>query len=153
PDVFATGHRNLGVITGDRSGCLADVDIDILEALTVAPFYLPSTEMRHGRASKPVSHWWYRLASTGGGSVRLKAPDGATIIELRANGKDGKTLQTLCPPSIHPCGETIAWDANGKPALVEHTDLCAPYTALAQRRCWRGTRPPRAVGTICAMPL
>ena len=44
---------NIGVLLGDPSGGLIDVDLDSPEALILAPRFLPPTECRFGRASTP----------------------------------------------------------------------------------------------------
>src|SRR5262245_40198556 len=49
---------NVGVVLGAVSGGLVDVDLDCIEAITLAPRFLPPT-MVHGRVSKPQSHRWY----------------------------------------------------------------------------------------------
>ena len=52
-------ERNVGLLLGEASNNLLDVDLDIKEAATAAPFVLPATEWISGRASSPRSHWWY----------------------------------------------------------------------------------------------
>jgi hypothetical protein len=56
-------ESNIGLLLGDASGGHIDVDLDCNEALTLAQIYLPSTELVHGRASKPDSHWHYKEKS------------------------------------------------------------------------------------------
>src|SRR5689334_4680731 len=52
---------NLGLLTGEPSGNLVDVDLDAPEAVLVAPYLLPPTGLVHGREGKPASHWWYKV--------------------------------------------------------------------------------------------
>src|SRR5262245_49479561 len=52
--------RNVGVLNGVASGGLADADLDVVEAARAAPHFLPPTNWRFGRPSKPGSHWLYR---------------------------------------------------------------------------------------------
>jgi hypothetical protein len=47
---FNGGRLNIGVILGEASHDLVDVDLDTVEALALAPFYLPPTESVFGRA-------------------------------------------------------------------------------------------------------
>src|SRR5579863_9000787 len=56
---FNGSPQNIGVLLGDDHGS-ADIDLDCLEALAVAPEFLPDTGMKFGRQSKPASHWFYR---------------------------------------------------------------------------------------------
>lgn len=46
------------------------------------------------------------------------------LVELRSTG-----AQTIIPPSLHPSGETFAWDADGGPAEVDAATL---QTAVAK---------------------
>ena len=56
---FATGC-NLGVLLGEASGGLVDVDLDVPEAIALAALFLPDTA-RFGHASKPESHYLYQV--------------------------------------------------------------------------------------------
>src|SRR3984893_7613621 len=56
---FNGGPQNIGVLMGEGSGGLADVDLDITEAARAAPYFLPRT-LCFGRPSKPCSHWLYQ---------------------------------------------------------------------------------------------
>src|SRR5262245_22982513 len=60
-DFKANGKpQNIGVLTGQPSGGLNDVDMDCVEALALAPYFLPKTAARFGRRSKPESPQLYR---------------------------------------------------------------------------------------------
>ena len=52
--------RNVGVLLGEASGGLIDVDLDSPEARTIAVHVLPETA-RFGHPGSPNSHWIYRL--------------------------------------------------------------------------------------------
>src|SRR5260370_30104485 len=56
---------------------------------------------------------------------------GACLIELRGQG-----LQTMVPPSIHPCGERLEWEEYGEPAKVDGNKLldCVARSRLHPRR-------------------
>jgi len=97
------GNKNIGLILGEPSGGLTDVDIDSMNALKIAPLFLPETKMISGRASKPKSHYFYTCE--GAKTMKFVDPeDGSTIIEIRSTG-----AQTVVPPSIHPSGERVKW--------------------------------------------
>src|SRR5215469_9119765 len=51
--------QNIGIRLGAASGCLVDIDLDCPEALAIADLYLPVTEAKFGRQSKPLSHRLY----------------------------------------------------------------------------------------------
>ena len=110
-------HDNLGVILGDASGGLVDVDLDCEEAISVAATFLPPTNRIHGRDGKPRSHYWFK-ASPVPSPLRLTDINGATLAELRSNGQ-----QTVAPPSIHPSGETFHWVIAGDPGIVDAETL------------------------------
>jgi hypothetical protein len=61
-DVFGPRPSNIGLLTGEASDWLVDVDLDCPEAISAAHELLPKTPVRAGRASKPESHWFYRCA-------------------------------------------------------------------------------------------
>ncbi|HEU4406246.1 MAG TPA: bifunctional DNA primase/polymerase [Polyangiaceae bacterium] len=115
----------VGVVLGEVSGGLVDVDLDAPEAAGLAANFLPPTGAVFGRASKPRSHWLY---VTRGAPLRRFA-DGArkALVELR-----GKGGQTLFPPTEHPSGEPIAWEgASVEPAEVDAGGLARCVAALA----------------------
>jgi hypothetical protein len=76
--------KNIGVVLGLTSNGLVDIDIDDMEALALADFFLPETKMEFGRKSKPRSHWIYRCQSAGK-TKRLQGRNGV-LVELRGNG-------------------------------------------------------------------
>jgi hypothetical protein len=106
---YFNGHpQNIGVLLGDFG--LADVDADCGEAVRAAAFFLPETRMKFGRASKPASHWFYRMDPPNR-SLAYKDIDGKMILELRCQAKDGSVgMQTVVPPSTHESGEAIRFE-------------------------------------------
>ena len=101
---------NVGVLLGEPSRGLLDVDLDCHEALELAPAFLPENAMTFGRMGKPRSHWLYTAPSSLPPSLAVEdvpalgKSHGAMLVELRATGR-----QTMFPPSIHPCGEVVNW--------------------------------------------
>jgi hypothetical protein len=53
---FNSGLQNIGVLTGEPSGWLVDVDLDCAETLQTVNYFLPDTGSIFGRASTPSSH-------------------------------------------------------------------------------------------------
>ncbi len=66
---------NIGILLGEPSGGLVDVDLDGPEAVALAPIFLPTTAACFGRGSKPDSHWLY-IASPAIDTVKF-SPDPA----------------------------------------------------------------------------
>jgi hypothetical protein len=94
--------QNVGLLTGEPSGWLVDVDLDVPEAVEIAGRFLPQT-LTSGRESRKHSHWWFR--AEGAKNRDFKDTDGKKrLVELRSTGR-----QTLVAPSIHPSGEEYAW--------------------------------------------
>src|SRR4051794_25066687 len=60
PGRFNGRPQNIGVLLGDPSDGLVDVDLDCPEAIAIAHLYLPPTQCIFGRRSKPRSHYIYR---------------------------------------------------------------------------------------------
>lgn len=111
PKLFP-GTGNVGIILGEPSHGLADVDLDCLEAIELAPSFLPPTAT-FGRQSKPASHW---LFNAPGSTTRQYKAFGETLVELRS-GTGGH--QTVFPGSVHECGERIEWTDPGATTPAE----------------------------------
>ena len=152
PRYFNEG-QNVGVMLGEPSGWLVDVDLDRPEALRIAPFFLPSTHAIFGRASKPKSHWLYRCEGAKTTRFEFKDafkddPDGACIAELRSTG-----LQTVFPPSIHPSGEVVTWHEEGEPTRVAYGALRAAVAKVAACVLLARHYPPQGCRQYAAMAL
>jgi hypothetical protein len=113
---------NLGQLNG--YGNFHDGDIDAPEALILAPCFMPPTEFRYGRKSKPSSHWGYWIHPAIR-TIQLRDPcrhgsdDHTMLLELRGLKRDGTIgLQSTLPPSTHPSGEMLRWDRYGNPAEI-----------------------------------
>src|SRR5262249_55084670 len=88
---------NVGLLLGEPSGGLVDVDLDCEEAEALAGDFLPHTGMVHGRPGHERSHWWYRVDQPPAkASERFADLDGTVLLELRSTGG-----QTVVPPSLH----------------------------------------------------
>ena len=122
---FKTGQENIGLLLGEPSGGLVDVDLDASHAVAAAPTFLPPTGRRHGRAGKPYSHWWY-VADPIPRAGTWKDTDGAMLCELRSTGQ-----QTIVPPSLHPSGEPVAWHEASDPAQITTETLQAAIGRVA----------------------
>lgn len=133
PRYFNGRPMNMGIMTGEPSGNLVDIDLDCPEAVKLASRYLPPTGAIFGRESNPRSHWLYRV-KTDIDTTRHKDPhDGTTIIEIRGIG-----AQTVAPGSVHPSGEAVRWDEGDEPAVVDADELRkaveAIYRAVLRKR-------------------
>jgi hypothetical protein len=127
PRYFGDG-QNVGIRLGAASIDIVDVDLDCPEALAIKSLYLPVTGAQFGRPSKPLSHWIY----TAPRAVKETFADpftGDMLVELRADGREGKAAQTLFPCSVAD-GERRVW----------HGDVIAPRaleaTSLRRAVAW-----------------
>jgi putative DNA primase/helicase len=128
PKYFA-GVAGVGLLL--KPSKLTDVDIDCPEALTAAKFFLPKTEMVHGRPGNPASHRFFHVTP----HPRNKSfedprcdhdRERGMIIEIRGNG------QTVVPPSHHSkTGELLEWVSDGQPATVGEGDLSRSVAQVA----------------------
>lgn len=102
----SAGSDGVGLLLGEHSNGLVDVDLDHEAAMVLAPYFLPPTKMMHGRPGSRSSHRWYRVTDPSAlpGTRRWKMVDGSVSLELRTTGG-----QTLIPPSYHPSGEQYEW--------------------------------------------
>ena len=79
------GTGNLGILLGEASQGLTDVDLDCPETVELADVFLPVTGAEFGRPSKARSHRLYN--SPAARTKRFKCPlTGATLVELRSDG-------------------------------------------------------------------
>jgi len=122
---------NIGLLLGEPSGGLVDVDLDHPRTMRLKDFFLPPTPMRSGRDGRRNSHYWYQVEEgTLTGTRRYKMPDKAVSVELRST-----RAQTVIPPSIHPSGENYRWEGRawgGKegPARVNGRVLAVQVATL-----------------------
>ena len=121
------GRANLGVVLGEASGGLVDIDLDDPIAVTIAPSLLPETPLVFGRASKRRSHYFYRTPDPVT-YTKYRDVGGGCLFELRGDGR-----QTMIPPSIHPSGEPIEFvtDELQPPSTVDLDQLQKACTLLA----------------------
>ena len=117
-------NTNIGVVLGNASGGVVDVDLDDTGALALADFFLPETGMEFGHQSNPRSHRIYRCENSRN-TKKLQGPNDV-IVELRGNGG-----QTMFPPSVHPSGECVEFSKAGKPSDADWNELEAAVTELA----------------------
>ena len=120
--------RNVGVLLGEPSGGLVDVDLDTPEAVAAAPFLLPPTGRISGRSGKPKSHYWYIVDDPPKKAAeKFYDTDRTDLVELRSTGG-----QTVLPPSLHKdTGERIVWHSSDEPANVELSTLQSAVRAVA----------------------
>ncbi|WP_084678941.1 AAA family ATPase [Methylocystis sp. ATCC 49242] len=136
---FNGAPANIGVVLGQNSSGLSDVDLDCPEAIAAAPYFLPKTAAIFGRETARASHWLYYTNSA---SVNLSANvyfddpiakergAKARLVDLRL----GPKVQTVFPGSAHEdTSEPIAWEpgCDGEPARVECDDLLRRVERLA----------------------
>jgi hypothetical protein len=117
---------NIGILLGDASDGLVDIDLDCPEAISIAEQYLPNTKCKFGRPSRRKGHWIYRVANCGERQPFNGPDNDGMLVEYRAN-----RAQTVFPPSKHESGEPISFDDDGDPATVEKEELISAVKKLA----------------------
>ena len=123
---FNGQSQNLGVLLGEPSNWLVDVDLDHPRAVELALQFLPPTEAIFGRPGKQRSHWLYRTIAPVV-TKKHKSKSAGMIVELRSTG-----MQTIFPPSTHESGEAITWVNEGaEPAPVDAEALLGAVESLA----------------------
>jgi hypothetical protein len=139
---------NVGVLMGSASDRLIDVDLDSQEAVAVADLLLAPTSWVFGRPSRPRSHRLYRPTGAPARTRQFAAPGGEMLLELRADG-----CQTMFPPSLHPCGEQVAWDCFDSPGDCPTADLMAAVAEVAAAALLARHWPDRGSRDRAAMAL
>ncbi|MCU0681519.1 MAG: bifunctional DNA primase/polymerase [Polyangiaceae bacterium] len=110
-EAWRGGGFGVGVVLGEASGGLTDVDLDAPEAIVLADMFLPPTGAAFGRASKPRSHRIF--VAEGARTRRFADGERSSLVEVRGTG-----AQTVFPPSRHPSGERIVWQGSSTRAMV-----------------------------------
>ena len=139
---------NVGILNGEPSGGLLDLDLDCIEAVRAAPSILPPTSAAFGRPGKPISHRLYRVTPALAAASEEYAFDGAgMLLEMRGTGG-----MTVFPPSTHrESGEAIGWHTWGDPAtlpldqLRQATRELAAASLIALHWPTKGTRNKAAL--------
>ena len=78
-------------------------------------------------------------------SKKLSGPDGKSAIEFRCATKDGKSVQDLLPPSMHPDGHQYEWYGNGNP-------LNPPQIPVEVLNLWKIMIGKRRSGVTAKLP-
>jgi hypothetical protein len=153
PRHFNGRQQNIGILTGEPSGGLVDIDLDIRQARELASAFLPPTTLVSGRASAPHSHRWYR-ADPLPETAKFRDPtvpeddQRSMLVEFRST-----RCQTLAPPSVHPSGEAIIWHESGEPAVVDGPALLAQVRKLAAAALLARRWPPQGTRHDAALAL
>jgi hypothetical protein len=117
--------QNIGILLGQASDGLVDVDLDCPEAELLAAGALPDTGLKTGRISKPKSHFFYR--ASGVKTRKFTDPeDHSMLVEIRSDG-----CQTVFPPSVHPTGESYNFASEGEPAVIPAKELVRAVSEVA----------------------
>lgn len=136
PRYFDCTRGNVGVLWGEPSGWIVDIDLDHPRALELADAFLPPTGATWGRAGKPRSHRLYRLTAPAR-TRQWKTRANTMIVELRSTG-----TQSIAPGSVHPSGEVVRWDEAGEPTSIDPAMLIEALDNLACEVCVQVDTPP-----------
>lgn len=106
-DTWKRNNYGVGIVTGPAHSGPVDADLDCPEAVFFAHWFLPKTAAVFGRASKPRSHFLYRVEASTFEKISFLDPvDNTTILELRGDAGH----QTIAPGSVHQdTGELVEW--------------------------------------------
>jgi hypothetical protein len=114
---------NIAVKLGDPSGGLVDVDCDCPMSVAAAKLLLPNTGRVFGRTSKPESHYLFYCK----GLKTTQFTDGSKmLVEIRSTGG-----YTMFPPSVHPSGEPVTWNAERDVMTIDAETLHAVVREVA----------------------
>ena len=130
---FGNGNPlNVGILLGEPSGGLVDIDLDCQEARGLASEFLPATERIFGRFSSPRSHYWYECSPPPktrqfrDPAANSESNPAAMILEIRSTG-----AQTVAPPSEHVSAEPIRWSEEGQIGRVPAAEIESTASRLA----------------------
>lgn len=147
------GGQNVGVILGPRSKGLADIDLDIAEALDIAgALFGNDRTIALGRKSlSQASHYLFKLTDLQGNLlVQLKDPtDGKMLVELRASS----VHQTVFPPSRYTEGDHSIFYSTAELAERDQEQLVAEVTWIAATSLLARHWPGEGSRHTCFMAL
>jgi putative DNA primase/helicase len=131
PHHFGVTEQNIGVLLGEPSGGLVDIDLDSPEAAALAEHFLPDSPVWSGRERRPRTHVWYYATGTAPKTARYQTPppNPETLVELRATG-----TQTLVAPSVHPEGDRYQWHVRPKGEAAARVEPARIPGATLERR-------------------
>ena len=127
PELWNNG-QGVGILWGEPSGGLVDIDGDWPEARAVAVYICPRTRT-FGRSGAPWSHFVLRVAGQVPKTKRYKIPgegDDNAVVELLSTGR-----QSLAPPSMHDSGERREWYDERAAAEVGEAECVAVAADIA----------------------
>lgn len=131
PEYFNGSKINVGAIMGPASDGLTDVDLDCMEAVRLAPYFLPPTGSIYGRPGKRRSHYLYKTNDPDDkASIKMQDENRKVLVELRMGG-GGRGAQSVMPGSLHPSGEHYEWDEDGIVATTTCATLKAAIAKIA----------------------
>ncbi len=126
---------NIGVLLGEPSGHLIDVDLDHSLAVELAPIYLPSTAAVFGRAGKRKSHYLFRVTSPTP-TKKIQNPEKRWTQNHRGIAQHGLPDGFPEQACIHR-GKLSNGNQTARPAVVEPDTLLAQLQALSNEVCRR----------------
>lgn len=85
---------------------------------------------------------------------KINGLDRLTAFEFRCASKDGKTVQDVLPPSLHPSGQEYRWFGNGNPLLIPEIppDLLMVWLELLSNKNRVALQPTQALFKQCLRP-
>jgi DNA polymerase-1 len=130
-DLFPDGS-NIGILLGEPSGGLLDVDCDTAEAARAARLLLPPTGMTWGRASvgSPTHHAFLTVDYPNKASIQYTGPDGKPLVEIRSTGGQSLLWGTYPPKGSWPEEPVAGWPL-GEPARISFSELEGAVKSLA----------------------
>jgi putative DNA primase/helicase len=146
PRYFHDGPQNIGVLLGEPSRWLVDVDLECAEAVALADEFLPPTDAVFGRPSRRRSHRLY--VAQGAENVSFKFGDFGSIAELHSTRR-----QMVFPGSTHESGEPIEFESDGQAADVDAARLTRIVAALSSAVLIAANWPARGARDEAAMAL
>lgn len=100
-DKYFQPKDNIGLLLGEPSAWIVDVDLDLDECCLVAPHIFPAT-YTFGHSARPSSHFFYKSVGAKTRKFSISEIDEidddlGVVAEIRSSG-----AQTCLPSSIHP---------------------------------------------------
>lgn len=143
--------QNIGVLLGEPSNSLTDLDMDWREVVQLARHFCPET-LIFGRSGNVSSHALVRCVGAVTKKFSLPEEHGGMVLELRSTG-----CQTVMPGSTHPSGEAIEFENDAEIIEIPRDKLearCAHWASAAVLlRYWTKGHRDELAATLAALLL
>lgn len=147
--IFTGAVGNIGVMLGEASGWLVDVDVTDAASRAASVLMPPTATFGRGGAAQ---HWLYYAQDARFTAYKMpRSPE--PFLELRSDSSKGGSCHVIIPPSIHNNSDSVSWCGTiSDPVMVDHRVLARRVALVAVASLfaahWEDVTASDVVGTM-----